>query len=302
MPQTILTEAIGRHGKDGPTEALLPRLALQRSFKSKQAVAQYARPTLCLALQGQKLAYVGNQRLAYDADHFLISLVELPLTSSVVAASREKPYLGLALELDLATLALLAARMELRSPPSAGPRAVIRAPVDQPLLDALARYIALLDASDDIPFLATGIEGEIWYRLLKGSAGEALSQLAFEGSVLARIGRVTAVLREHYAETINLAELAARAGMSRTTFHEIFRRMTGSTPLQFQKLTRLQEARRLLSVAQRNVFQVAFDVGYVSPSQFNRDYRRMFGVTPAADARRMQTDNRASILVGLASS
>lgn len=290
MSKTSLIEAIARRGKDGPPEALLPRLALQRSFEPRQAVAQYARPTLCLVLQGQKQAYVGDERLTYDADHFLISLVELPLASSVVAASREKPYLGLALELDLAALASLAVRMELRAPPSAGPRAVIRVPIDQPVLDAVARYVALLDTPEDVPFLAPGIEEEIWYRLLKGSVGEALSQLAFEGSTLARIGRVTSMLRARYAEPINLAELASRAGMSRTTFHETFQRMTGTTPLKFQKLTRLQEARRLLGVAQRSIFQVAFDVGYVSPSHFNRDYRRMFGVTPAADARRMRID------------
>jgi transcriptional regulator GlxA family with amidase domain len=139
-------------------------------------------------------------------------------------------------------------------------------------------------------FPAPCIEEEIWYKLLKGSAGDALSQLAFEGSTLARIGRVTSLLRERYAAPVNLAELASRAGMSRTTFHETFQRMAGTTPPKFQKVTRLQEARRLLGVAQRNMFQVAFDVGYVSPSHFNRDYRRMFGITPAADARRMKID------------
>jgi AraC-like DNA-binding protein len=283
MATDELREIIDRRGGIGDVERALPRLVLQRSTQPREVVPQCVHPTLCLVLQGKKVAYASGQQLTYDPGHFLISFIEMPMANRVVTASRSRPYLGLALELDLEAIAATALRMGIPPAPRSPISGVMRAPADAHLLDAIRRYVVLLDEPEGIPYLAHAIESEIWYRLLSGPAARALAQLAFDESTLARVGRATALLRERYAEPLSIAVLASLAAMSRTTFHDAFRQVTGTTPRQYQKLVRLQEARRLLGMAHTTAAQVAFDVGYASPSHFSRDYRKFFGISPAAD-------------------
>jgi transcriptional regulator GlxA family with amidase domain len=152
------------------------------------------------------------------------------------------------------------------------------------LLDAIGRLLALLDAPDDAPALATGIEREILWRLVTGPQGATVRQIGLADSRLAHLGRAIRWIRGHYDETLRVEELAALATMSVSSFHRHFRAVTSMTPIQFQKGIRLHEARARLLAAPGDVAGVGYAVGYDSPSQFSREYRRMFGVSPGRDS------------------
>lgn len=283
-PKMGLTGLLAKQTGEGTIDTALPKLVLHRATRPTAAIRQCTRPTLCIVVQGGKRAFVGDDSFYYDAANYIVSTIEMPLASAVVEATREQPYLGLALELDLVAVAEIARTIGGLANGPGHLCGVVRAPLEADLADALARYAGLLNRPEDVGFLAHGIECEIWYRLLRGPAGSAIAQLAFENSLLSRIGRATSMLREGYANPTRIADLVDASGMSRSAFHEAFRQVTGTTPLQYQKLVRLQEARRLLGTGTRTAAQAAFDVGYVSPSHFSRDYRRMFGMPPSRDA------------------
>ncbi|MFI5710287.1 AraC family transcriptional regulator N-terminal domain-containing protein [Kribbella sp. NPDC051620] len=245
-------------------------------------------PLLVVMAQGAKQLLLGDKVYEYRAGDVLIVTADLPVTGHFIEASPEQPSLGLGLVLRPATIApLLLESTRPRTTPS-GP-AMATGPASPELLDAAARLLRLLDSPADIPVLAPMIEREILWRLLTGPHADVIRQIGLADSSLTHISRAIRWIRENYAEPMRIADLASLAGMSPAAFHRHFRAITALSPLQFQKRIRLQEARSLLASHPTDIAGIGHLVGYDSPSQFNREYRRLFGTPPGQDAARLRT-------------
>ena len=294
-PMDEICDAIARHCRPARQATAIPGLTLFHAREPNRPINTVYRPTLCIVAQGRKQVVLGDRIFEYDASKYLVVTVDLPVSGCIVEASPHSPYLGLSFDLDPVRIAgLLLERPA--APPGQG-RATAALAVSAlcgDLLDPLARLLRLLDRPGDIPMLAPLIEREICYRLLQGEQGDLLRQVATAGSHLSQIARAIDWIRKNYAAPSSIEELAARAGMSVTSFHRHFKTATTMSPLQYRTRFRLQEARRLLVGEERRAGAVAFDVGYDNPSQFNREYRRMFGLPPAADAARLRQSEPAA--------
>ena len=241
-------------------------------------------PSICLIAQGAKRVQLADESYVYDAQHYLITSVHLPTVVQVIEASPEKPYLGLSLTFDLHEVARLMADSQLPPPKSQqSDRGMATGETTLPLLNAFERLIDLLDNEPDIPILAPVIQREIIYRLLVGDQGARLRQIASAGSRSQQIARSIEWLKENFSRPLRIDDLAAKASMSPSTFHHHFRAMTALSPLQYMKQLRLQEARNLMLAQQLDAATAAFRVGYESPSQFSREYSRLFGAPPLRD-------------------
>ena len=207
----------------------------------------------------------------------------MPRKLARVIEEAQAPYLALSLAIDPATVTELLAEKAGALADAPAFAALSTADHDPALCDPLRRLLHLLDAPRDAQVLAPLVRREVIWRLLGGGLGPALRQIGLADTHAARIGRATAHIRDHYAETLRVADLAALAGMSVPGFHRHFKAVTTMTPVQFQKQVRLQEARRRL-IAAEEVARVGFAIGYESLSQFSRDYRRLFGAPPGRDA------------------
>lgn len=264
---------------DLPFETALPGFTLVRARRPTTFEGILYEPLACIVLQGRKEAMLGDRPIGFGAGQSLIVSLDMPSAWRVREASPERPYVAVALRLDMDVLRGL----DVDVPTGAGAGGAIAAgPSDAAIRDVAGRMVALLDAPEDRPTLWPMLVRELHYRLLRSPHGAMLRALARRDSPASRIARVTARLRRDFRERIVVAELAAVAGMSVSTFHEHFRAVTATTPLQFAKALRLIEARRLLGSG-APVAHAAFDVGYESPAQFSRDYSRRFGRPPRAD-------------------
>jgi AraC-like DNA-binding protein len=246
-------------------------------------------PSVCFVAQGAKSVTLGDETYVYDARNYLISSLHLPGLVQIVEASREKPYLGLVLRLDLREISQLV--LDGNLPPPRGrlaKRGMATGEVCPPLIGAVQRLVDLLSQKDDIPILAPLIRREIHYRLLVGEQGERLRQIALAGSQPHRIAQAIDWLKENFKQPLSVDDLAGKARMSASAFHHHFRAMTAISPLQFQKQLRLQEARRLMLERQMDAATAAFQVGYESPSQFSREYVRLFGTPPLRDVTKLR--------------
>lgn len=279
-----LRELITRHCRGPETPTPIPRLTLSRPAATTALSPAVVTPLLCVIASGSKRLVLGRQEYRYDANAYLIASADLPVSGQVVVA----PCLALTLAIDPTVVADVL--LTLSSPRAAGatPPALSVSRLDTDLSDALERLVRLLDRPADIPALAGLIEREIVYRLLCGTQGEMLRQLALPTSHLSQIRRAIGILRMRYDEKIRVEELARAAEMSVTSFHRHFRTVTAMSPLQFQKRIRLHEARRMLLSRDVDATRVSLDVGYESASQFSREYRRLFGSPPARDAAQMR--------------
>jgi len=246
-------------------------------------------PSICLVAQGAKRVSLGNDSYVYDANHYLITSVHLPTTYQVITASSDQPYLGLVLKLDQREMSQLLVDSNLPAPRSQkASRGMATGKVTMPLLSAFQRLAALLDEPEDIPILAPIFQREIIYRLLVGEQGARLRQIASNGSKSHQIARAIDWLQTNYTQPLRIDDLAAQVSMSTSTFHHHFRSMTALSPLQFQKQLRLQEARRLMLAEHIDAGTAAFEVGYESPSQFSREYSRLFGAPPRQDIEKIR--------------
>ncbi len=292
---TRLRESITRHASEGVTPTALPGLSVLRVSSATEPSQDLAEPTLAVVAQGVKETALNGRTFAYGPGQFLIVSVELPVLGRVVRSSPEEPFLAAMLTLRPERIAALLLETEPgagAARPAARPPAADRAPAgiavsdaSPALLDALARLLALLDAPQDAAVLAAGVERELLWRLLRGPQGATVRQIGLADSRLAHVARAIRRIRRHYDETLRVDELAALATMSASSFHRHFRAVTSLTPIQFQKQVRLHEARARLLAAPGDVASVGFAVGYDSPSQFSREYRRMFGVPPSEAGR-----------------
>ncbi|NUB44989.1 AraC family transcriptional regulator [Fertoebacter nigrum] len=240
-------------------------------------------PSFGLVARGVKEMLVGETRFHYGAGDSLLCAADVPVTSQVTEASPAAPYLAIHFDIDPSVVAdLLREQSEVR-PKVDESRIAGKYPLDPDLIDPLIRLVSLIDRPRDIPVMAPLIRREIIWRLLHTEHGPLLGQLAFANGHATRIARTTAWIRENYAASLCIPDLAAQANMSVPSFFRHFKAVTSMSPVQFQKRVRLQEARRGLTSA-NTIAAVAFDVGYESVSQFNRDYRRLFNLTPSDDA------------------
>ncbi|AUX48016.1 AraC family transcriptional regulator [Sorangium cellulosum] len=283
-----LSSLIMRHtAADGMHACKLPRVTLIRSSRPTMPMPALYTPSLCLVTQGRKQAVLAGHIYDYDAAKYLVVSVDLPVVGSVMEASPREPYLCLQLHLDMGMLGELVLE---QSPPdrAAPPAGLSIHDVTPALVDACTRLVALLDTPEDIAALGHLVEREILYRLVTGSAAEMMRHIARSGGGLARVSRVIGWIKAHYAEPFTIKTLAAHAGMSESSLHAHFRSATMMSPLQFRAQLRLQEARRLMVAEGVEAAQAGFRVGYDSPSQFSREYRRLFGASPAMDAARLR--------------
>lgn len=285
-----LTQHIARltEREELPTTAI-PGLGLYRRTAPSEPVTGMYEPSICLVAQGAKRVRLGDDSYVYDAQNYLITSVHLPTTVQVIEASEAKPYLGLRLCFDMREVAQLMADSQLPPPRTQqSSRGMATAEVTPALIDAFVRLLALLETPEDIPILAPVIQREIVYRLLTGDQGARLRQLAAAGSQSQQISRAIEWLKGNYAEPLRIDDLAEKARMSTSTFHHHFRAMTALSPLQYQKQLRLQEARRLMLSEHLDAASAGFQVGYESPSQFSREYSRLFGAPPLRDVNNLR--------------
>lgn len=238
-----------------------------------------------MVIQGEKSLRLGGEEYRYGTGDYLVVSLDLPVLSRVTMASRSRPHLGLGMAIRPEAVREAMRRMQgvgtdLVLPASRGV-SVMRAP--QSLIDASLRLLRLLDSPKDAPMLAPLIEQEILYYLLTGPAGSQLLQISMVETPGNRIARAVAWLKERYAEPLRIDSLAKHVGMSVSSLHHHFKTVTNMTPLQYQKQLRLHEARRLMLMEQFDVGAAGYSVGYQSPSQFSREYARLYGVSPRND-------------------
>jgi AraC-like DNA-binding protein len=268
----------------GPFVTAIPGLAILRSDHEKQPKHLIFKPALCIVVQGAKWAVFGDRRLDYRAGQALLVSIEMPAFGTVAEASPTEPYLGLIVEFDLA---LMREVMDtLGTVPEASSnvgRGVTVTNFDGPVADCVLRMVRLLETPAAIPVLYPAIMREICYWLLAGPhAGELIKMTMAKNHTRSVISAIHS-LRDRFAEPIRIQQLASIAQMSPSAFHRQFKAITSMTPLQYQKQLRLLEARRLMVAEEFNVETAAFQVGYESPSQFSREYSRMFGTSPRRD-------------------
>lgn len=236
-------------------------------------------PIYCLVLQGRKSVHFGGRTISFRPGEGVIVSHHLPALGRIERASAAEPYVALALRIDVVLLRSLP-----RGAAGMGRvESILSAHAAPPLLEAMARLMALTDEPESLPVLAPLLNREIHYRLLQSEHGGMLRRLAEADSHASRIARAIGHIRRSFAEPLSVSDLARVAGMSQSSFHEHFRAITATTPLQFQKQLRLTEARRLLLGGSLNVGGVARTVGYESPTQFSREYARAFGRPPRGD-------------------
>jgi AraC-like DNA-binding protein len=278
-------------GRDGTHSTAIASLRLHRSSVPNEPIYGIWVPVLCVVAQGSKQVILEDELYAYDPTSYLLVSVDLPLLGQVIKATSEVPYLGLSLELDPGQISALI--MEAGLKPALGNlnpgRGLVVSRLSAPLLDAVVRLLRLLETPQDIPVLAPLVQREILYRLLIDEQGVRLHQIASSNSQMQRITRAINWLKRNYAQTLRIEDIAREARMSPSGLHHHFKAVTAMSPLQYQKQLRLQEARRLMLGEDVDAATAGFRVGYESPSQFSREYSRLFGAPPLRDIVRLRS-------------
>jgi AraC-like DNA-binding protein len=270
----------------GQFPTVIPGLRLSRRDTAGQKENCFYRPMLTLVVQGSKRSLIGGAGASeyyYREGSCAVIAVDMPSMIHITEASPEKPFLSLSIALDRRLIRELETELPAMLLAGGKSKPVAVAEVTPELLDAFLRLVELLDRHEQIPVLAPMIVREIHYHLLCGSQGESLRLFCAVGNPDSRIAQAVSWLRENYREPLRITELALQVGMAGSTFNRHFRRVTGLSPLQFQKRLRLYEAQRLMLAEGKSTETAAFDVGYESPAQFNREYKRQFGKPPYRD-------------------
>ena len=275
--------------EDGRVDALGGLFYLHRESSPTEPLHAVATPSLCVMAQGGKVLHLGDADHRYDPFHYLLITAELPVSSEVVRASEDEPYLSMVLRLDPELVGqVMIEAGEVAGTGRTEPLALDVSPLGEDLLDAALRLVRLADAPEEAGVVAPLILREVVYRLLRGAQGDRLRQVAALGGHSPRMAPAIRRLHEEYDRALPIEELAGEVGLSASRFHHHFKAVTGMTPLQFQKQLRLQEARRLLLGEDLDAATVGYRVGYGSASHFSRDYRRLFGAPPIQDVERLR--------------
>lgn len=270
-----------RQTGDSPYTTPISDVLIIRSDRVKRPVHRVFTPAICIVAQGAKWAMFGDSRFEYRAGEALIVGVEAPSLGRVTQASRDKPCLVLAITLDLAIMRSVAQNLDsIKQVNTGNVKGVLVTDFQGPLSDCALRIVRMFDTPEAVPTLYPLVMQEICYWLLTGLHGVEIAQMTLANHPSGRIKEAVDQLRERFAESVSLDELAAVARLSPSAFHRQFKMLTSLTPLQYQKQLRLLEARRLMASQGFNVEKAAFSVGYESQSQFSREYSRMFGEPP----------------------
>jgi len=285
-----LADRVARNtGGDGVHATAIAALSLIRAGAPSQPLPAVYHPSLCVVVQGRKHALLGDEVYVYDPLHYLVVSMTLPVAGQIIDATPERPYLCLRIDIDAAQVNELQAQVGPPAPADSGrERALFLARTDAPLLDAVLRLVRLLDAPEEAAVLAPLALREIHYRALTGELGQRLRALCAVDGPSQRVARAIELLKARYAEPLRIDELAAAAHMSASSLHARFKAATAMSPLQFQKQLRLQEARRMMLVDGLEAASAGHRVGYESPSQFSREYRRLFGASPRREIEAMR--------------
>lgn len=286
-PQDEIAALISRHApRNGDYATAIGNLTFHRQSSVTESLFHAARPSVALIAQGGKQVTLGSDTFHYSRMQYLLTSVDLPVQVRVVEASVEAPHLCVVLGIDIADVAALldsesagAAQQQ----PIPATRGISVSDVSPELLDAMLRLVRLLDQPGDIATLAPLIRRELTYRLLNGPVGARLRHMALASSQSHQVKQAIDWIKVHYAQPLRIEHLAGMANMSMSSLHHHFKAITAMTPMQYQKLLRLQEARRLMLVEQIDAGTAGYRVGYASESQFSREYSRQFGRAPMRD-------------------
>ncbi|MEU7878053.1 AraC family transcriptional regulator [Microbispora bryophytorum] len=274
---------ITRHTAGGPRRRIADGVTIASADRPTSPVGTFSSPSLAIVAQGVKRTVLNGVPYDYRAGQYLVVSVDLPVIGQALEAAPDKPFVVFSMSLRPADIApLLLEAGAAGKPPAFTGMAVSDASPE--LLDPVVRLLRLADRPDDLRVLAPGYQREILWWLINGDQGALVRQIGLVDGNLAHISRGIRWIREHYREQLSVTDLAELCGMSASSFHRHFRAATSMTPVQFQKQIRLQTARTLLMTRSGNVAEIGYFVGYESPSQFSREYRKVFGASPGRDA------------------
>jgi AraC-like DNA-binding protein len=279
---------------DGSFELRIPGLHASRFSRTNTECVHALRvPSLCIIAQGAKTTIVGDEVYEYDASRMIVFSVALPVASQITQASHSEPYLALKLDLDARKIAELVLKVFPHGlPPVQARSAVYIAPTDASIVSAANRLMECLAQPADSELLAPLVIDEILIRLLRSPIGVRVAQMGFAESSVHRVAKAISWLRENFSQPMKVEGLAELVHMSVSSFHEHFKSVTSMSPLHYQKVLRLQEARRLMLSTVMDAGTASLRVGYLSPSQFSREYSRFFGSAPTRDIARLRQDAR----------
>ena len=250
--------------------------------RPRKTVSYIQEPSICIVLQGTREIYLGTDCQKFDDSSLMFCPVNIPISMHIKHATVEKPVIVLSMKLNLALIREVMAQISPQKNADYEHQG-IKWPLEDTILTAFERLIDLLNYPNDIEFLSPLIQQEIYYRLLSAQQGHKLRQLVVNGSHTHRIAQATDWLKAHLEEPVIIEDLASRCGMSVSGFHQHFKEITQLSPIQYQKSLRLMKARQLIQLGEAQVSQIAMQVGYESPSQFSREYKRLFGVSPSSE-------------------
>jgi AraC-like DNA-binding protein len=279
---------------DGSFELRVPGLHASRFSRiNKECVHALRVPSLCIVAQGSKTVIVGDEVFEYDATRMIVFSVALPVAAQVTQASHSAPYLALKLDLDPHKIAGLVLKVFPHGLPPAQERsAVYVTPVDVSIVNAATRLMECLAHPGDTELLAPLVMDEILIRLLRSPIGVRIAQMGFAESSVHRVAKAISWLRDNFSQPMKVEDLAGLVHMSVSSFHEHFKSVTSMSPLHYQKVLRLQEARRLMLSTMMDAGAASQHVGYLSASQFSREYSRFFGSAPTRDIARLRQETR----------
>lgn len=280
---------------EGYTHSALDGVKFMRTNVSIPRVPVMYEPSIVIVAQGRKRGFLGSQAFTYDAQHYLVLAVPLPFECETEATPNE-PMLAISIRVDLAVVAeLLMMLNDTRGPIDSEPRAVYATPLDATLSDAVLRLLESLSSQHDARILGPAIVREICYRVLTGSQGDMIRAALTQQDHFGRIAKALRRIHQDFAGNLDVPTLAREAGMSLAVFHAQFKAVTETSPMQYVKTTRLHHARLLMVQDRLNVSAAATRVGYESASQFSREFKRLFGTSPADDVKRMRTGGEPSM-------
>lgn len=282
MNQSTIEQLLSLLPRNKTIESAVSGLFFYCADKPSKVVSYIQEPSICIVLQGAREIYLGADCQRFDKSNLMFCPVNIPLSMHIRHATVERPVIVLSMKLNLVMIGEVLAKIPPK-PPNTARHLGIKWQLDSTIMAAFERLIHLLDYPNDIGFLAPLIQQEIYYRLLIAEQGNKLRQLVINGSHTHRISKATDWIKTYLNEAIVIEELASRCGMSVSGFHHHFKQITQLSPLQYQKSLRLMEARRLIQANDTQIAQIAMQVGYESPSQFSREYKRLFGISPSAE-------------------
>ncbi|MEN3148190.1 AraC family transcriptional regulator [Neorhizobium sp. IRAMC:178] len=276
---------------DGVFETAIPRLSVIRMSKPTEPLHAIHQPAVCIIAQGAKQVMLADEIFRYSPGQYLVVSVDMPVTGQVIEATEQQPYLCLRLDLDLKLLSEMLVDMPAGpGVPTMRKKCIGLGHTTPEFLDAALRLTQLLDKPDEIAYLAPLIERELMFRLLRGDQAEMIRQILAPENRLQQVNRAISWIRQNFSAPFSIEQVAVEARMSTSSLHQHFREVTAMSPLQYQKQLRLQEARRLILGKAMDAATAAHQVGYDSPSQFSREYRRLFGAPPIQDITRLRSE------------